>query len=252
MKNQYFGDKRDFIKYSLIVDVLDHHPKLSAFAFVPMLTKNDSTKQGNVRGYPRKPGNEGVYKFLKDPENKSIKCWRDFFRVKYPDRCYIIGDLDETPEQNPKAKYFEHHVRQDYFTTVTNWNIKTNALVLIDPDIGIQPKDKQYWRRIANNPERAEKYLLKNDIELLAKYVPNSALMIYQHLQNNRHRHEAQAKEKLQLLSGVFDEKVSSVRCDAVQYLFASKNTLLQQAINTTLQNSAPLNGMTFESASNP
>lgn len=247
MKNQYFGDKRDFIKYSLIADVLKHHPELSTFAFIPMLTKDDSTNEGNVRKYRCESRDEGVHKFLlENQKNKSIKLWRGFFGNKYPDRSYMVGNLDETPAQNSKAQYFEHYKRQDYFAGITKW--KTNsALVFIDADIGIQPVNNRTWGRIINKPEKAEKYILRSEIELLANHISDSVLMIYQHLQNDKRKHKDQAEEKLTVLSGFFGGNASSVRCNDVQYLFASRDSSHQRAINVTLERHASTNKMTFE-----
>jgi len=244
MKNQYFGDKRDFIKYSLIVDVLGHRPEMGTFVFVPMLTKDDPTNEGNVRHYECGSRDGRVFEFLQaDQEKKDIRNWRTFFDGTHFPNIKYINDLDEAP--------FTHENRENYFQRVPLQDIN-NALVFIDPDIGIQPENKRTWGRIVNHPEKAEKYILKSDIKRLAKSIPDStALMVYQHLQRNRHRHKAQAEEKLGVLSEFFGDNASSVRCSDVQYLFASKSTSVQQAIDTTLKEHASRNEMTFEDIRN-
>jgi len=240
MKNQYYGDKRDFIKYSLIVDVLKKPSELSTFAFIPMLTKPDKTKEGNVRAYECGERDKKVYEFLRaTQDNKDIKNWRDFFnKANFPNLKYI-HKLDDV--------LFSHQERYRYFQKATNLDIKDNALVFLDPDIGIQPENAQTWQRIRNHPEKAEKYVLQCDVKLISECVKNSVLMIYQHLQRNRKKHKTQAEEKLRALSVFFGVNASSVRCDDVQYIFASHNDSLQQKINNTLKIHASDNGMTFE-----
>jgi len=59
MKNQYFGDKRDFFKYDLSIELCERIP-LKQFTFIPMLTENDGTKEGIGRTYLRRNAGRSV------------------------------------------------------------------------------------------------------------------------------------------------------------------------------------------------
>ena len=52
MKNQYFGDRRDLIKYNLLADLAGCLPE-SRVVFIPMLTPNDDSGEGRLTGYRR-------------------------------------------------------------------------------------------------------------------------------------------------------------------------------------------------------
>src|SRR5687768_13727041 len=47
MKNQYFANGRDLFKYDLLLDVLAGVPELRRLTFIPMLTPNDASSEGN-------------------------------------------------------------------------------------------------------------------------------------------------------------------------------------------------------------
>ena len=70
MKDQYFGDLKDLFKYDLILAIC-RGCKLNQIFFIPMLTKNDLSKQGFDTNYikaiaKRRPGtqNENLMKYL--------------------------------------------------------------------------------------------------------------------------------------------------------------------------------------------
>jgi hypothetical protein len=50
MKNQYFGDKRDFFKYNLLLDLLECLD-LATLTFIPMLTPDYGTNEGHFKSY---------------------------------------------------------------------------------------------------------------------------------------------------------------------------------------------------------
>lgn len=52
MKNQYFGDRRDFFKYELLLD-LASCVKGRRLLLIPMLTANDSAREGSFIGFSR-------------------------------------------------------------------------------------------------------------------------------------------------------------------------------------------------------
>src|ERR1700679_1621877 len=50
MKNQYFGDARDLFKYDLLLELVAIQGGRQ-LVFIPMLTPNDGTAEGNLTGY---------------------------------------------------------------------------------------------------------------------------------------------------------------------------------------------------------
>lgn len=43
MKDQFFADQRDFLKYDLLLEILQKTPSLARLTFVPMLTPDDGS-----------------------------------------------------------------------------------------------------------------------------------------------------------------------------------------------------------------
>jgi len=64
MKNQYFGDRRDFCKYELLLDLVACHGREPP-ALIPMLTPNDGSGEGNITGYECGNRRALVYTFLR-------------------------------------------------------------------------------------------------------------------------------------------------------------------------------------------
>jgi len=44
MKNQYFGDRNDFFKYDLVLNLIEKIVNLKCFTFIPMLTEDDDSR----------------------------------------------------------------------------------------------------------------------------------------------------------------------------------------------------------------
>ena len=65
MKNQYFGDRNDFFKYDLVLSLMEKIENLKCFTFIPMLTEDDSSRDGKLIIYDGKWRKE-LDDFLKD------------------------------------------------------------------------------------------------------------------------------------------------------------------------------------------
>jgi hypothetical protein len=145
VKNQYFGDRRDLIKYDLLVDLAGCLPG-SRLVLIPMLTPNDGSGEGRLTSYRRGERRERLVDALRDAVaagTRNIQILRNLmptFGVQYmPHRD---GD------------YFQDATRAEYFAAVpTQW--LAGSLVFFDPDIGLQTGTVAYMRGSG-----AEKYLL--------------------------------------------------------------------------------------------
>jgi len=131
MKNQYFGDKRDLFKYDLWLHVAERVEEITSLTFIPMLTPDDPTNQGGQLPKGAGPYREELYEFLKgccNAGDRSIAKLRDFLR-------------ERTPAYRPyrDAEYFKHEFRDEYFCSIPS-EVLENAVILIDPDIGLERK----------------------------------------------------------------------------------------------------------------
>lgn len=48
MKNRYFGDRNDFLKYDLVLNLIEKTDNLKCFTFLPMLTQDDGSGDGGL------------------------------------------------------------------------------------------------------------------------------------------------------------------------------------------------------------
>jgi hypothetical protein len=159
MKNQYFGDNRDLFKFDLVDNILKKRLVTNVF-YVPMLTADDESKKGNRSD--RKKAEAGF-------KNKKL--------VKFLDECIATGKRNVMqlqsyfPDMTIESGSFNHIGRIKYFQEVLK-TMPTNALILVDPDTGIQPLKSEPGERHVLNFE------LKNIYE---KMDAKSILMVYQH-----------------------------------------------------------------------
>ena len=64
MKDQYFGDKRDFFKWNFLEDMLGGCKDLRLLTYVAMLTAPDDSKEGNLNKYDAVNRRESLFTFL--------------------------------------------------------------------------------------------------------------------------------------------------------------------------------------------
>ena len=181
MKNQYFGDRRDYLKYSLIRAL---GCELSV-AVCWLLTDDDQSKEGGKTDYLCQPDkwrkyDPPVYDFLRGhvrPEER---------RVDVLEKSKLLGD---------KCRFFSCKVpsdglgRFDYFEEFIKF-ANGAGLVFFDPDTSIEPpsgkgKGQQYvrWHELAQCFSRGH------------------SLLIYQHFGRQKHKEfvKCRAEELAQL-----------------------------------------------------
>jgi hypothetical protein len=171
MKNQYFGDKRDLFKYDLWLGIAKRLG-IKKHTFIPMLTPNDSTIQGGRA--PRDAGRycQTILDFLvccqRDEQRRDIKELRAFFRRE---------SLEYHPYRD--AEFLKHDSREEYFSSVPKEALK-HAVVLIDPDIGLE-------RKSGLGKEQPEKYVTCGEIASLVKRSSQgSVILLFQFLRGGK------------------------------------------------------------------
>jgi len=175
MKDQYFGDARDYLKYEVLEELLVSIPRLQRLLCLWMLTPPDDSGEGNVR-FATRPELPEITTFLNrhiHSGDRRIKHMRSYFRergIEY----FPWGD--EPP-------YFTTESRRGYFHDIPRRQLQS-ALVFFDPDIGL----------IAGAPDT--KHLSFNElIEVRDRADSNSVTVVYQHRQRKPQFWETWADE---------------------------------------------------------
>ncbi len=167
MKNRYFGDVYDYIKYALLRQLIGREGTSTAVCW--MLTEDDNGKDGRNIAYLEQPEkwssfDNTVYDFLRrqvvEERNRSIRAIEKsnllpscrFYRRKLTD------DLSQ---------------RQHYFDQFLRF-ARGAEFVFFDPDNGVEVKSVKYGRR------NSSKYLFWSEIERAHRAY--RSLLIYQHL----------------------------------------------------------------------
>lgn len=167
MKNCYFGDIYDYIKYALLRQLTDSGRTSSAVCW--MLTEDDGGSDGRRTNYLREPEKWAS----PDPE------LFDFLRRQVLEREIRNVRAIERSDLLPNCHFYSRTLtddrvqRQRYFDKFMEFAHQAQ-LVFFDPDNGIEVKSVGYGRR------KSSKYLYWNEIELA--FHANHSLLIYQHL----------------------------------------------------------------------
>ena len=177
MKNQYFADKRDFFKYTLLLDLHEQVSAIEQLVSVLMLTENDSTNEGRFTKYGCGKMRAELYRFLQGQlkvESRKVAAIRSLMREQKVD--YLPYKDDE---------YFTDESRTAYFTELAALRLES-AIVFFDPDIGLETGTSSYMRRCGT-----EKYLFYRELQTVADAIaPTNLLVVYQHLQKDSRKHE--------------------------------------------------------------
>ena len=131
MKNQYFGDNRDLLKFDLVHQITGAG-LVKQFVYVPMLTENeDRYEEPHICRYEATGGsqNTDLIDFLDKAiinEKRNIGQLEEFFRARgIPITIYA------------KDTVFKDEDRTAYFDNIDGF-LLTMSLVLVDPDEGLE------------------------------------------------------------------------------------------------------------------
>ena len=167
MKNRYFGDKHDFVKYSLLRSLGNQENAKIVVCW--LLTEDDDGMDGKHIKYLKEPKKWCKY----DPP-----LFR-FLRREVFDRNVRNVKVIEEGNMLPNCKFYSTVLTDDstqrtqFFNDFFTYSQDSNTL-FFDPDNGIVVKSVKYGRK------KSSKYLYWAEIQeaINEKY----SLMIYQHL----------------------------------------------------------------------
>lgn len=201
MKHQYFADRRDFLKYELLLDLAERHSSPARLLSILMLTPNDDTAEGSVRTYEQGSRRRELFDFLRGcltAGTRRVSLLRGFMqRVGVDYRPYLDND------------YFRDADRDEYFAMAAT-AARDRALVFFDPDIGLETGTLSYMRR-----NGVEKYLMKADVSVVARAAPPHAVfVVYQHLQKDKRRVRADIDVRCRGLCHAVDSSSASFVTD--------------------------------------
>lgn len=174
MKHQYYGDRRDHIKL-FVWDGLSRALGLRRTTYVPMLTPDDDVRNRRVHAQPNDPFPESVRghfeKTVNEPGATGFSHW---FRRNY--FAYRDGGADDD--------FFVDVERFAYFSAIPVEHLQ-GALVFLDPDTGTRGR-----ARVAAQGD-ASGFVYVDEVVSLWSRMQSSALLVYQHLQQDAHKRVA-------------------------------------------------------------
>jgi len=137
MKKQYFGDRNDFLKYDLVLTLIEKIDNSKCFTFIPMLTQDDGSRHGDLTNYDgsRQGELDGFLKGCIKESNRNIRNLRSFMSSK---------NIEYHPYK--EDEYFSHAGREQYFDSIAS-SILNRAVILIDPDNGFEVKSMRSEKR---------------------------------------------------------------------------------------------------------
>jgi len=167
LKDRYFGDIYDYIKYALLRQLTDAAGRATVVCW--MLTEDGGGKDGRRTNY------------LNDPEK-----WRsfepavfDFLHRQVLERKMRRVSAIEKSDVLPNCRFYsralndDHAQRERYFDRFLGF-AHGSGLVFFDPDNGIEVGSVSYGQR------NSSKYLYWSEIDMAVR--ANHTLLIYQHL----------------------------------------------------------------------
>lgn len=170
MKNQFFGDKRDYFKYDLWLELAEKMNGIKSLTFIPMLTRNDSTKEGRKVSYSEGKRRKRLYGFLQfclAPERRSITRLREFL---------CDESFEYHPYRDEDDKGFQDGSWDAYFSAIPREWLR-DAAILVDPDVGLETKT-DFWKT------QPEKYVTCEQIEkVVSRSCQSSVFLLFQFLQ---------------------------------------------------------------------
>lgn len=167
MKNQYFGDVNDYLKYAILRAIAAQGLKIQVGW---MLTEDDGGKHGNKRHYLKEPGewrhfDPELFDFLKSRldagEPRRVELIEESGFILRA--AFTSNPMPATPEQ-----------RKTYFLMLRSSG-SDKQVIFLDPDVGIASP------RQPLNEEKARAYVRLEEIADLHQR-HGFSLLVYQHL----------------------------------------------------------------------
>jgi hypothetical protein len=166
MKDQYFPDGRDYLKYHVLEELVRGIPVIRRLTILWMLTAPDNSGEGRI-DFDDNPELPELTAFLRRQValgNRRIRSMREYFRER---AIAYTAWHDEPP-------YFTRSTRGDYFKDVPGRSLE-RAVVFVDPDIGLT----------RGTPDN--KHISLQEFQALYERLPaRSILVLYQHRQREK------------------------------------------------------------------
>jgi len=211
MKNQYFGDIRDLFKYDLIQNIVTQSEILERCIWVPMLTANDASSDGERRTRPKAGWdnlelNAFIGSYTEGRNERNIAHLRTVRFFREPGfLVFSVQNSGHLPLPD-----FDQSSRQSYFRKL-NRALGPNSLVFLDPDTGIEPRSGSSERHI----------LLAEIAGLCSSMDAGSVLMVYQH--HDRKQRLAFFRDVTQRISQACDIEPLYVSDNHIAFFFLPK-----------------------------
>lgn len=167
MKNQYFGDIYDYVKYGLLRELSSYGKTSTAVCW--MLTQNDDRKDGHRVKYLSEPAawrefDPPVFDCLKsavlERKERNVKIVEESGLL--PNTTFYSPLL--TDDSDERRKYFDGFVEFS----------RGSRLVFFDPDNGLEVKSVKFGRK------GASRYLYLREVSQL--FSAGHSLLVYQHM----------------------------------------------------------------------
>ena len=218
MKNQYFGDTRDLFKYDLILRIVQGVDSIKRFLFIPMLTEDDSSKDGNKTDYGKAKAGKHNLELMEYLQECVREKRRDILQIENYFKSKNI-------EVSVARELFVHQNRRTYFDKVRmRTEFFSHSLVFVDPDNGLEVKKPK------------EKHILYDEVrDLYNSMDKNSVLMIYQH--RCRVKLEQHLSKIICKLSKIAITRPTYISDNDIIFFFLAKNSELRDDIETIISN---------------
>lgn len=201
MKDQYFGDKTDYIKHSILRIFASKNLKLGLHW---MWTPDDQTNDGNKISYLNNPG---LWKHY-DPELFDLLSKHVFLNDR---RLKVLVENNMIPNSthwfSESIDTTSHRKRDiDAFLNILN----SESLVFMDPDNGLSVKS------VKPESKKSCKYLFDDEVKKV--WEAGHSLMIYQHFPRVQ-RNIYIAQQHKRLVSVVKNAKLGALVTGSVVFL---------------------------------
>ena len=167
MKNQYFGDFHDYIKYGLLRQLILDGTITTTVCW--MLTENDDKKDGHRINYLKEPT------VWRDFDPVLFDCLRDAVLENNTRDLMIVEESGILPNTDfySNALTDSSEERYKYFDGLMDFALG-RPLVFFDPDNGLEVKSVKYGQK------GASRYLYLHEISKF--FEAGHSLLVYQHL----------------------------------------------------------------------
>lgn len=215
MKNQYFGDKRDLLKYSLLETLASRLPGIEQLTCIWLLTEPAVNNDGNRLFAPRVDASR-LECFLHECVSTNRRDVRNL-------AMYVAGsEFAYFSYGDDPSTYFSATSRKDYFGSIPLQAL-ARSVVFFDPDNGLEP-DKSCGVAHLSYEEFATVFTRMDRV---------SAAVVYQHLPRRSPavfwpELAAKVRSRLNCSAGY-------VAAGDVGFLIALRNVRTEQVVATAL-----------------